>query len=255
MTINCEGSGEPTIILEQDVYNTGTGWDASSLARFRGIARTCLYSRLSKATGAKFDQPRTITDQVKDVHDLLVQTGVPGPYILVGYGFSGYNLVIYTDQYPKDVAGLVCVDCRYPTFYRYYLDNVGPQTSTDSSGTKMCRTFIQDYLAKKLEEFNWDMNPEYLDQQASEDQVSRVTSVGDKFFMLLKADTWIPTDCGSDSDTAMIAAYRKAQDDYCKLSSKCRTEEVTGVNANTIVPNKAVDKAIQEVYTAVKAGK
>ena len=48
-------------------------------------------------------------DQVKELHALLAQTGVPGPYILVGHSIAGYNMLLFTDQYPKEVVGLVCV--------------------------------------------------------------------------------------------------------------------------------------------------
>jgi len=158
LPIKCLGSGEPTIILENglgsDVYTTS--WGDADLFRFYKLGRTCRYLRAG-GNGDVLTQARTSEDQVKDLHDLLTQTGVPKPYILVGHSIAGLNMVLYTSHYPDEVAGLVCVDCRPPSYDH-------PQ---DFSGG----------------------NIEGLDGKASHDQAQKVTTLGDLPFVVLVAFT------------------------------------------------------------------
>jgi pimeloyl-ACP methyl ester carboxylesterase len=44
------------------------------------------------------------------LHDALHQTGIAGPYILVGHAFGGDNVRAFADIYTGEVAGLVLVD-------------------------------------------------------------------------------------------------------------------------------------------------
>src|SRR5215208_1924856 len=56
------------------------------------------------------DQPRTSEQIVKELHTLLGNAGVKGPYVLVGHSFCGTNMQVYGSQYPDEVAGMVLVD-------------------------------------------------------------------------------------------------------------------------------------------------
>jgi len=56
------------------------------------------------------DQPRTSRQIVKELHTLLGNAGVRGPYVLVGHSFGGTNMQVYASQYPDEVAGMVLVD-------------------------------------------------------------------------------------------------------------------------------------------------
>jgi pimeloyl-ACP methyl ester carboxylesterase len=47
---------------------------------------------------------------VKELHALLENAGVGGPYVLVGHSFGGANMQLYGSEYSDEVAGMVLVD-------------------------------------------------------------------------------------------------------------------------------------------------
>jgi len=249
LNISCRGSGEPTIILERGPWQD-KGFDLFDKTRFGEITRTCFYLRLGQDTGDVFTEPRTVMDQVKDLHELLAQTGVPGPYILAGYAQAGYNLVLYTDQYPQDVAGLVFIEPWYPTFYNIHLDVLGPVTAENSVEKNGLIIEKQDYLAHKV--YLWKDHPEYVDQLTSEADVLKVASLKDVPLTIVQSEVYFLQYSDPELDQGTTKAVNESQKDFCKLSSKCQTIMVPGTNLLTVVYNKAVDKAIQEMVDAVK---
>jgi pimeloyl-ACP methyl ester carboxylesterase len=242
----CEGKGEPTIILENGL--DGFSWDTYSLARFKTISRTCRYARAG-VMGEKIDGPRTTLDQVKDLHSLLTQTGVPGPYILVGHSIAGSNMVLYTDQYPKDVVGLVCVDCRYPAYSPIFLKKLDSQNPNDTAAINQARS------DENITEDIWKKIREHLDIITSDQQVLKVTSLGDRpFIVLIAANTG---DYLADKQVRQLLeeACMEGSQMLSKLSSRGQIEVVPDVNHDSICHDKKVDEAVQQVYAAVKAGK
>jgi pimeloyl-ACP methyl ester carboxylesterase len=243
----CEGKGEPTIILENGL--DGASWNAYSLARFKTISRTCTYLRAGMG-GTKIDGPRTTLDQVKDLHSLLTQVGVPGPYILVGHSTAGSNMVLYTDQYPKDVVGLVCVDCRYPAYSPIFLKKLDSQNPNDTAAINQARS-DEKSITKDI----WKQIKEHLDILTSDQQVLKVTSLGDRPFIVLIAGA--TGDYIDDKEVRQLLeeAWMEGSQMLSKLSTRGQIEIVPDVNHDTILTNDKVDAAIQQVYAAVKAGK
>jgi pimeloyl-ACP methyl ester carboxylesterase len=54
---------------------------------------------------------------VRDLHALLINAGVPDPYVLVGQSFGGLVIQLYASTHPREVAGMVLVDGSHPAFY------------------------------------------------------------------------------------------------------------------------------------------
>jgi pimeloyl-ACP methyl ester carboxylesterase len=54
--------------------------------------------------------PRTSLQICEELHALLTNAGIEGPYVLVGHSFGGLNMYLYASIYPEEVAGLVLLD-------------------------------------------------------------------------------------------------------------------------------------------------
>jgi pimeloyl-ACP methyl ester carboxylesterase len=74
------------------------------------FARVCSYDRSGLGWSESGPKPRTSPQIVKELHALLENADVGGPYVLVGHSFGGANVQLYAAEYPKEVAGMVLVD-------------------------------------------------------------------------------------------------------------------------------------------------
>lgn len=54
--------------------------------------------------------PQTLQGQVADLHALLGNAHVPGPYVLVAHSYGGLIVRLYAQTYPSEAAGMVLVD-------------------------------------------------------------------------------------------------------------------------------------------------
>ncbi|HSF83062.1 MAG TPA: alpha/beta hydrolase [Anaerolineales bacterium] len=76
------------------------------------FARICIYDR--PGTGWSFVAPQgqTYQEEAQDVHTMLQNAAVPGPYVLVGHSLGGAVMQVYASIYPQDTLGMVMVDTR-----------------------------------------------------------------------------------------------------------------------------------------------
>jgi len=110
--IHCTGNGSPTVIVENGGAAFSFDWELvqPEVARF---TRICTYDRAGYAwsdTGPEFD---TFDQATHDLHLLLANAGIPGPYVLVGHSLGGLLVRFYHATYPRDVAGMVLVDSSH----------------------------------------------------------------------------------------------------------------------------------------------
>jgi len=109
MHINCFGQGSPTVILEAGMGDYSLTW-AYVQPEVAGFARVCAYDRAGFGWSEPGPDPRTAAAEVEDLHRLLVNASVEGPYVLVGHSMGGMLARMYAHQYPDEVVGLVLVD-------------------------------------------------------------------------------------------------------------------------------------------------
>ena len=109
---NSMGSGGPTVVLESGLGCISSDWGLvqSEIAKFTTVIS---YDRAGMGWSEESPCPRTSQQIVEDLHTLLHNAKIPGPYILVGHSFGGPNVQLYAITYPDEVAGLVLVDSSH----------------------------------------------------------------------------------------------------------------------------------------------
>ena len=110
--LHCVGEGSPTVIMEPGGNGNVLHWMLVQPTIARST-RTCAYDRAGMGWSEPGSLPRTPQQIVAELHTLLANARIPGPYILVGHSIGGKYVRLYASQYPQDVAGLVLVDGRH----------------------------------------------------------------------------------------------------------------------------------------------
>jgi len=113
MHLACDGSGNPTVVLEAGLPSSSLTWNAVApdIARF---ARVCTYDRAGYAWSGTGRSARTAANIGQELRLLLRNAGVAPPYILVGHSFGGLVVQLYASTNPDEVAGMVLVDSSHP---------------------------------------------------------------------------------------------------------------------------------------------
>jgi len=112
MHISCSGRGSPTVILEAGTGAFSFDWGLvqPEVAKF---TRVCSYDRAGQAWSELGPQPRTIKQKAYELHTLLTNAKVSGPYVLVGHSGGGYIIRQFKTKYPNEVAGMVLAECGH----------------------------------------------------------------------------------------------------------------------------------------------
>src|SRR5215208_1563339 len=109
--LNCTGEagGAPTVVMDSGLGGTVLDWQLVQPELARSM-QVCTYDRAGMGWSDPGAQPRTSDQIVIELHTLLGNAGITGPYVLVGHSFGGTNVQVYASKYPNEVAGLVLVD-------------------------------------------------------------------------------------------------------------------------------------------------
>jgi pimeloyl-ACP methyl ester carboxylesterase len=112
LNLDCYGQGSPTVILDSGMGVPALGWIKvqPEVAKF---SRVCSYDRAGYGWSEPGPEPRTSLQIATELKALLDAAGEKAPYVLVGHSFGGYNVRVFTRQYPGDVAGIVLVDASH----------------------------------------------------------------------------------------------------------------------------------------------
>lgn len=109
MHIYCVGQGSPTILLDHVGGGSSVDW-ALIQPGLAEHTRVCAYDRAGFGWSDASPAPRTMEQQVHELHGLLQGANEQGPYILVGHSYGARVSRVYAATYPEDVAGMVLMD-------------------------------------------------------------------------------------------------------------------------------------------------
>ncbi|MBC2582438.1 alpha/beta fold hydrolase [Clostridium sp. DJ247] len=121
MHIFGKGNGSPTIVL---TVGSGTPCAYTDFyfiqQEISKSTRTVTYDRPGYGWSKSTSIPRTVDEQVNDLHEILDKAGEKPPYILVGHSLSSLEVIRYAQLFPKEVSGIVLIDGGNPEYYADY---------------------------------------------------------------------------------------------------------------------------------------
>src|SRR5262249_27907032 len=117
--IHCTGERTPVVVMDAGANNNSTSWEKvqPDVAQF---IRVCAYDRADQGKSDPGPTPRTSLLFDEQLHTLLANSQISGPYVLVGHSFGGMNMRLFASLYPADVAGMVLVDAAHENSYLVY---------------------------------------------------------------------------------------------------------------------------------------
>ena len=127
LQLNCSGSGHPTVIMDAGLGDSSVTWQLvqPEISKF---TRVCSYDRAGYGWSDPPTEPRTSTNIAKELDRLLTRAAVPGPYILVGHSFGGFNVRVFASRHPRQVIGMVLVDSSHPDQVNRFPASVRPES-------------------------------------------------------------------------------------------------------------------------------
>lgn len=115
MHIYCMGEGSPTVVLNSASLDTVSDW-VWVPPEVSKVTRTCAYDRAGLGWSDPSPQPPDTLQNALELHTLLQNAGIAGPYVVVGHSFGGLYARTYAGRYPDYVAGMVLIEGTNPDF-------------------------------------------------------------------------------------------------------------------------------------------
>jgi pimeloyl-ACP methyl ester carboxylesterase len=265
--ISCMGSGTPTVVLEAGLGEPGVmmaGWIQPGVAT---ATRVCVYDRAGKGWSEPIRSPQDGFAVAADLHGLLREAHIAGPYVLAGHSSGGVYVQVFAERYPDEVAGLVLLDsqspyalAQLPGYARFY-KGLRAATALFPSFARLgvMRLFYRSAatdlppMARAQERAFWStvshnrsLRDEVIALPAALSQAQRLTTLGDKPLIVVTAakramNGWLPL---QDKMAALSAnsIHRVAQHATHTSLIEDRSDSAISV------------QAIRDVVAAVRSG-
>jgi hypothetical protein len=164
----CWGQGSPTVVFDAGMGADSNTW-AKVLLDLRYHVRVCAYDRASMGKSDSQTGLRTSGQMAEQLHTLLTNANVQGPYLVVGHSFGGMNMLVFADRYRDEVAGVALVDSVHPDEWEQLSAVLPTPAPNESYG-----------LGELRKDFGlgWTDLPEPMDMATTLAQVRAVKSLG-----------------------------------------------------------------------------
>ncbi len=112
MHIDCIGNRSPTVVFDSGTGGFSLEWREIQRSLSKS-ARVCAYDRAGYGWSDLSRLPRTTRNIVHELHSLLKNAGVNGPYIIVGHSFGGFTAQYFARQFQDEIAGIVLIESSH----------------------------------------------------------------------------------------------------------------------------------------------
>jgi pimeloyl-ACP methyl ester carboxylesterase len=267
----CVGEGSPTVILDAafPAQVSNWVWVQSALSPHTQV---CAYDRAGHGWSDPGPEPRDAMQHARELHALLTNANVPGPYILVGHSLGGLYVRMFADLYPNEIAGMVLIEGSHPDAWKRLglTEGVGVDSNMLAVAPSLARFGIFRLRLFPVPLADADLPPQQRDEEQAYFDSAKY------FDTLLAVNTVFPLaleqvrqtyDLGSRPLIIVIGGAsdnvaglaRELQDDLAQLSSNSATRVVDGATHSSLVDQR--DHALQtsatilEVLEAVRTSK
>jgi len=129
--INCTGTGSPTVIIDAGLGDWSTTWGfvQEEVAK---TTRVCTYDRAGLGWSDAGPLPRDAAQFAKELHTLLQNANIPGPYVMVGHSLGGLVVRVFVHDHAPEVAGVVMIDSMNPNQVTQSPNAVQSQSNSQS---------------------------------------------------------------------------------------------------------------------------
>jgi pimeloyl-ACP methyl ester carboxylesterase len=140
LRVVCDGAGTPTVVIDQGQglsiersFSQGhpIGW-AKVFSEIQSVTRVFMHDRAGLGGSDAASNARSSLDMVDDLRLALRDTQVSPPYILVGHSVGGFNVRVFANRYPDEVAGIVLVDAAHPDQVARFSEVLPPESGGES---------------------------------------------------------------------------------------------------------------------------
>lgn len=111
--LNCTGTGSPTVVIDAGWGDWSTAWGLVQ-PQVAPTTRVCTYDRAGLGWSEAGPLPRTAAQYAKELHTLLQNAGISGPYVMVGHSLGGLPVRVFVHDYAAEIAGVVLIDSMTP---------------------------------------------------------------------------------------------------------------------------------------------
>lgn len=266
MYLECSGSGSPTVVLVSGLDIAGDLWmveetdDPAVHDQLTDATYTCVYDRPGAALAGggpsrsdPVPQPTAAKNSVSDLHALLTEADVPGPYLLVGHSYGGLVVRLYSSTYPDEAAGMVLVDSLSPELRAEMTDR---QWETWKVANARTEEQIADY--PDLERLDYDQTLDQVEAGGPFEQMPLAVltadeSIGKAMERQAKAGE-LPRGVPGDFGYVIDSAHAAAQQQVARLLDGAIHLTKTESGHNMMIDNpQLVSDAILDVLEAVRA--
>jgi pimeloyl-ACP methyl ester carboxylesterase len=271
MHIHCEGEGSPTVILDalSGGFSSYWAWIQPEVAK---QVRVCAYDRAGYGWSETDAQPESPGRAARNLHVLLMNAGIDGPFVLVGHSKAGLYVREYAALYPKEIAGLVLLDSSSPDQFQLHPDWLAGDTSM-LKWMPLINALMRLGVGHTYFALGGEMDFEGLPSRQHDEIASALSSVG--YWQRMEASMRSAEDIfrraqslGSLGDLPLIVISRGTdlangwgdlQDQLAALSTNSLRITVVGATHGSLIFNRdhahEVSRAILQLVDAIRTGR